>query len=85
MLSVNFYRSSVFPWFAFRAGPQDEGSIFRNFGDIAFTELIVRADFNDLESFLDDLLFQLKKEFLVSVLQHREEFRHILFAKTLNK
>ena len=67
MLSVNFYRSSVFPWFAFRAGPQDEGSIFRNFGDIAFTELIVRADFNDLESFLDEERRELPELFKASV------------------
>ena len=33
---------------------QDEGSIFLNFGNIAFMEFIVRADFDDFEAFLGE-------------------------------
>ena len=40
MLSVNFYSSSVFLRFAFCASSQDEGSIFLNFGNIAFMEFM---------------------------------------------
>ncbi len=54
MFSVNFYSSSVFLRFAFCASPKDKGSIFLNFGNIAFMEFIVRADFYDLEAFLDE-------------------------------
>lgn len=67
MLSVNYDSSSFFLWFAFCASPKDEGSIFRNFGNVAFTELIVRADFDDLEAFLDEERRELPEFFKASV------------------
>ena len=46
---------------------QDKGSIFRNFGNVAFTELIVRADFYDFEAFLDEERRELPELFKASV------------------
>ena len=67
MLSVNFDSIPVFLRFAFCASSQDEGSIFRNFGNVAFTELIVRADFYDFEAFLDEERRELPELFKASV------------------
>ena len=67
MLSVNFYSNSVFLRFAFCASSQDEGSIFLNFGNIAFMEFIVRADFDDFEAFLDEERREVPKLFKAPV------------------